>query len=286
MEYRERMRAEREWKKAQPGSGWLLLLLTAISAATLIFILAQVKTMASGGLGGLSDGLSMETLSETQSRNGDGSVYATGENTNSSLPLICVDAGHGYDDPGAVNGNLNGLDEKDINLDIALRVAEALQEMGNPVLMTRDSDEIPADMKMDGRGLYVLDPYERCDIANEAEVDLFISIHCNSLPSDNSKRGTQLYYTAGHTQDNEDYAETMADSLMAVLGDRPQVIANPENDSYVVNRLVNAPSVLVETGFITNAADAKLMLSEDWRQQMAEALVEGICEFLRAGQFG
>ena len=299
MEHRERKQLEigREARRAAHANyGWLMIMLLMICVATLGFILIQLNAMTAGALGGFPGG------SWQNSQNNDlGGKSQAGQNSGQSngaagsrdgwygkndteLPLICVDAGHGFDDPGAMHTNLRGLDEKDITLDIALQVAELLKENGYPVMMTRESDEVLSWMKANEDGLYVMDPYDRCDIANEAEVDLFISIHCNALPSNSAVRGMQLYYTEGHTADNPDYVEAIAGSMAAAFGERPKVVANPENDSYVVNRLVNAPSVLVETGFITNASDAKLMLSADWRRQMAESLAEGICNFLEAEQ--
>ena len=293
-------------KMAWSNGGWVMILMLVIGVITMGFLLIQLKALESGELGGFSgrswlanlveggEDVGAENRAEEENdpdagyhgnaENGEGADYPDGlyGTVQNGLPLICVDAGHGYDDPGAMHANLNGSDEEDITLDIALRVAENLRKKGYPVLMTRESDEIPEDMRPDERGLYILDPYERSDMANVGEADLFISIHCNSLLSDSAKRGMQLYYTENHTPDNPDYAGRLADSMESVFGERPQVIANPENDSFVVNRLVKAQSVLVETGFITNAADAKLMLSENWRQQMAEALTEGICTFLEA----
>ena len=234
-----------------------------------VCVLALVMTQALSGVMGDVPGIT-----------GGRSTGESGEPSDPGDLLICIDAGHGYDDTGAMHENLNGLDEKDVNLDIALRLAILLEEKGYGVLMTRESDSIPEGMEPDDRGLYVLDPYERCDMANKAGVDLFISIHCNSLPADPSVRGAQLYYTKSHAMGNDRYAELLADCIKNSFGMGPEVVVNPENDSYVVNRLVNAPSVLVETGFITNAEEAGLMLTEAWRQQMAEALAEGIVMFL------
>lgn len=250
---------------------WLPILLGLVFVIT-ICVLALVMTQMMSGLLGDIPGI-------TGGRSTGGET-GKAENPEDTRPLICIDAGHGYDDPGAMHENLNGSDEKDITLDIALKLAEILKSKGYDIILTRESDEVPATMEPDDRGLYVLDPYERCELANEAGVDLFISIHCNSLPSSPSVSGMQLYYTEFHAEGNDRYAELLADRMEERFGARPQVIANPQNDSYVVNRLVNASSVLVETGFITNENDAALMLSESWRQQMAEALAEGIVEYL------
>lgn len=247
---------------------WLPIIFGLVFVVT-VCILALVMTQALSGVMGDASGLT-----------GGRSTGSLGESDGAGYPLVCIDAGHGYDDTGAMHANLNGLDEKDINLDIALRLAALLEKKEYSVFLTRDSDEAPEGMEPDDRGLYVLDPYERCDLANEAGVDLFISIHCNSMENSPSVSGMQLYYTKNHASENDRYAELLADRMEAKFGDRPKVIANPENDSYVVNRLVNAPSVLVETGFITNSDDAARMLSESWRQQMAEALAEGITAYL------
>ncbi len=250
---------------------WLPTLLGLVCAASICMLALMITQTMSGVLGNFPD--------ITGDRSPSGEAGESG-GTENARPLICIDAGHGYDDPGAMHENLNGSNEADINLGIALKLAEILKAKGYDIFMTRESDEIPPEMEADDRGLYVLDPNERCELANEAEVDLFISIHCNSLPSSPSVSGMQLYYTEYHAAGNDKYAERLADSMEEMFGNRPQVIANPQNDSYVVNRLVDAPSVLVETGFITNENDAALMLTESWQQQMAKALAEGIGDFL------
>lgn len=251
----------------------MLYLIAAVYVITLVFVVVQMRAMTAD----VRALIAKSTADQSSGAAGD--LEQDGKDEN-GLPLICIDAGHGYDDTGAIHANLGGLDEKDINLDIVMRMAELMEELGYPILLIRDSDIIPEDLLPNDEGEYVLDVYRRCEIANEAGGDLYVSVHCNALPSNESVKGMQLYYTAGHTPDNPEFAEKLADGMEAVFGERPKIIANPENDSYVVNRLVEAPSVLVETGFITNADDARLMLSDIWRQQMAEALVRGICEFL------
>ena len=82
-----------------------------------------------------------------------------------TAPVVVLDAGHGGDDPGTTSGT---VDEKDITLEVALLVKDYLEECGANVIMTRKDDTF-------------MNKYDRAAFANEKEVDLFLSIHCNYL---------------------------------------------------------------------------------------------------------
>ena len=92
--------------------------------------------------------------------------------------LIVIDAGHGDEDPGS---SISNVDEKDLNLQIALKLKSALEEEGYEVMMTRSDDTY-------------LTLTERAEFANEVEADLFISIHQNSYIDDSTVSGIEVYY--------------------------------------------------------------------------------------------
>jgi len=92
--------------------------------------------------------------------------------------LVVVDPGHGGEDPGAM---YQDVFEKNINLDIAKRLAKLLKKAGAKVILTRDTDVF-------------VDLHDRPRLANEANADLFVSIHCNAMPKPNIGRGTETYY--------------------------------------------------------------------------------------------
>lgn len=107
---------------------------------------------------------------------------------------VAIDPGHGGPEPGAVNGDVV---EKTLNLQIALKLAELLQDDGMRVVLTRDTDRAvsPEYKNPSVRGQLTLDLQARVDIANEAGADLFLSIH-NNGSGDPGTRGTEVWYSA------------------------------------------------------------------------------------------
>lgn len=151
---------------------------------------------------------------------------------------IMMDAGHGGRDPGAV---YNGRQEKDDTLRLALAVGENLQNNGIDVEYTRTTDVYET-------------PYEKAMEANEAGVDLFISIHRNSFPSDNTAFGVEslVYDLSGLKYE---IAESVNQQLEAVGFRNLGVKARP---NLVVLKRTKMPAVLIEVGFINSDVDNRL----------------------------
>ena len=221
--------------------------------------------------------------------------------------LVVLDPGHGGKDPGAVG---NGFKEKDINLALGLKMEKALQTKGFDVKMTRKTD-------------VYLKLQERTDIANNANADMFVSIHVNSLPPGKNSAGFEIYLMALPTDkdalalakiENREYVEDKSvngdvsdrktELLLKILGDMQQ--NNKINESTVaaevlfkagnrqnipMKRVAQAPffvlrgaampAVLLETGFITNAQEAKLLAHPAYQQKIADAMADGIYRYLR-----
>jgi N-acetylmuramoyl-L-alanine amidase len=172
--------------------------------------------------------------------------------------LVIIDPGHGGSDPGVV---ANGINEKDVNLDVALRLNELLKKNGVKTFMTRYDDSYV--------GLS-----ERAAIANKLNASLFLSIHHNSFTS--QAKGTETYYhnkVSGKKLYSETFAEIIQESLLKALNtyDRKVKTAN-----YAVIRETQMPSVLTEIAFISSPEDAKRIKSEEFRQKAAEALCSAI----------
>ncbi|WP_300521960.1 N-acetylmuramoyl-L-alanine amidase [Aminiphilus sp.] len=106
--------------------------------------------------------------------------------TTRSRPLVVIDAGHGGKDPGAV---ANALREKDINLKVALKLGRKLRDKGYDVRFTRETD-------------VYLKLQERTDIANNADADLFVSLHVNALPPGRHATGMEIYIMALPTDED------------------------------------------------------------------------------------
>ncbi|GGO30639.1 N-acetylmuramoyl-L-alanine amidase family protein [Deinococcus humi] len=177
---------------------------------------------------------------------------------------ILLDPGHGGDEPGGA-GPLR-VPEKNLTLPIALRVAELLREKGATVVLSREADvQVPI--------------YNRPLLAEEKNADLLVSIHANALPDGvdpRSKRGSGVYYY-------QPQARTLADTLLASLvGQLPEV----GNDGVHYQNLALARpstqlSVLIETAFLTDKGNLRLLMSAAGRERFAQAIALGLERFYR-----
>lgn len=188
-----------------------------------------------------------------------------GTNIPSSGKKIVIDPGHGGTDPGAVGPT--GKQEKDVTLKVGLKVRDLLQSYGFTVIMTRTGDyrldENPST-----------DLLKRAKVANDNNADLFVSIHSNSF-SDPSANGTEtFYYTSepiGSTA--QKLASSIQGKLVSALG-----LANRrvEPNNLSVLRNTNMPAVLTELAFISNPKEEALLITNDFQDKAARAIVEGI----------
>jgi N-acetylmuramoyl-L-alanine amidase len=215
---------------------------------------------------------------------------------------IVVDAGHGGHDSGTLGPD--GIQEKDVVLDVALRLGQLLkQRLGADVIYTRDDDTfIPLET--------------RTAIANKAQADLFISVHANSSP-DPAARGVETYYL--HFTTSADALEVAArenavsDQSIHQLSDLVKKIAlqdkinesrefasdveqtlyagleegNPglkdrgvKKAPFVVLIGANMPSILAEISFLTNPSDAQELRDGKYRERIAESLYRGVARYM------
>lgn len=172
--------------------------------------------------------------------------------------LIAIDPGHGGSEPGAVVGSVK---EKDLNLDIGLKLKKLLEESGARVFMIRDDDTFVSH-------------FVRAGMANEVDADVFISIHNNSAGSGAS--GTETLYFP--EPEKKAFATAIQKAMVSNLGLNDRGIC--ERPGIVVTRETKMPSALVEVAFMTNKNDMALLLQDEFRQKVAEALFEGIINYL------
>ncbi len=177
---------------------------------------------------------------------------------------ICIDAGHGGKDPGAVAFDLK---EKDANLDIALKIQDILKRSQFEVYMTRKED-------------ITLPLYERADIINAQNCDICISIHNNGAVKEEAF-GSEVIYPAGSSKGKE-LGELILDNL-GKLGLKKRRVFNRLNskgkDYYYIIRNVNALSIIIEGAFVTNKKDNELLKNDEFRTKMANAISQGIIKF-------
>jgi N-acetylmuramoyl-L-alanine amidase len=214
---------------------------------------------------------------------------------------IVIDAGHGGHDSGTLGAD--GIQEKDVVLDVALRLGKLLHDrLGAEIVYTRSDDTfIPLET--------------RTAIANKAQADLFISIHANSSP-DASARGVETYYlnfTSDPTAldvaarenavsdqsihqlsdlvkkialkdkiaESREFASDVEDSLYAGLqrGNAGLKDRGVKKAPFVVLIGANMPSILAEISFVTNEKDAEQLQQPEYRERVAESIYKGVARY-------
>ncbi len=197
----------------------------------------------------------------------------------SALSSFCivVDAGHGGADPGKVG--INDILEKDINLSIALRLAEKLKSSGISVVLTRESD---VDLSNGASNFKSSDMRNRCALITETNPIFTISIHQNSYPSENVS-GAQVFYFTG-SDEGKALATTLQNSLITNID--PTNKRQPKaNDSYYLLKKTPTPTVIVECGFLTNPTEAALLSSAEYQDKVVNAIFLGIVEYLESNDY-
>ena len=211
---------------------------------------------------------------------------------------IVIDAGHGGHDSGTLGAG--GIQEKDVVLDVALRLGKLLHDrLGAEIIYTRSDDTfIPLET--------------RTAIANKAQADLFLSIHANSSP-DPTARGVETYYlnftqsadaldvaarenaVSGQSihqlsdlvkkialkdkiEESREFASNVEQALYTGLASGNEGLKNRgvKKAPFVVLIGANMPSILAEISFVTNERDADQLRRPDYRQRVAESLFQGV----------
>ena len=187
-----------------------------------------------------------------------------------------IDPGHGGTFPGRVNDSVL---EKNINLEIALKLDALLEETGAQVVMTRraDTDLIPQEAKEEKLLLQQrADLAQRITMGQQSKADYFLSIHCNSIP-DEKWSGAQVFYNPEDPQ-SEKLAQAIQQMLIAQLGDHDRE-ALPREDTYLF-RNATMPTVIIECGFLSNKEEAANLQDSAYQQQLAWAIYLGLNNYL------
>ena len=181
-----------------------------------------------------------------------------------SMKKVVIDAGHGGADSGAIGG---GIYEKDINLDVAQMVQEKLMKKDIYVFMTRTKD---TTMSLE----------DRVNYSNELSPDIFVSIHTNSTIKDDSY-GVETHY---FKDDSYNLARIVHNNFASYKNLRKWETIDRgviKSRFYVINH-TEAPSVLIEIGFISNLEERKKLIKKGRKEDIAEAIVDGILEYLKS----
>ena len=180
--------------------------------------------------------------------------------------VVVLDPGHGGTDPGTSG---NGLTEKDINLDIALKVYRLLENDSSiKVYITRIDDSYPTNVS-------------RAKMGNQA-ADLFVSIHQNAATAE-TPHGTEVLYNNHNNEPagnltSKIAAQFMQNYVVSALGTESRGIK--ERPDLIVLNQTTVPAILIETCFLSNAGDAQIISDEANRQKVAEAIYSAIVDML------
>lgn len=191
--------------------------------------------------------------------------------------IIVIDAGHGGEDPGAVD---NGLFEKDLNLDIAKALNEIEIFSGNKTLMTRTDDRLLYNVGEENRKKFY-DLYNRLNIAESLGNSVFVSIHINKFTSPACK-GVQTFYSDRNTS-SRILAESVRKSTLVLQPDNQRPLQIADDNIYILYN-ISVPAILVECGFISNSEEAALLKTTDYKNALALTVHCGIAEYLEADQ--
>jgi len=199
----------------------------------------------------------------------------------SSMPItqktVIVDAGHGGDDGGAIG--IDGTVEKDINLDIALKLEKILKFYGFNVIMTRTQDVMTCDDGLDSlRKRKISDIHNRFELMRKNPDAIFISVHQNKF-EDSSQHGTQVFYS-GNDERSKELAEAIQTSVTLTLQRKNDRIVKKSGSGIYLLYHAKIPAVLVECGFISNSDEVKKLKDESYRMKLAILIADGLLKYL------
>lgn len=180
---------------------------------------------------------------------------------------ICIDPGHGGSQPGAVG--YTGTLEKDITLAVSLKLRDILKAQGCEVIMTRETDR-DVSTRVNQNELEA-----RCDVANDAKADYFISIHCNAAES-KTAHGTETWYS-----DKDNKSKVLANCIQTELvKEIKRADRGVKRGNYYVTNMTKMPAVLVELAFISNPEEEKLLKDSTFQYKCALGIANGILKMV------
>lgn len=206
-------------------------------------------------------------------RNGGVREAASKQANHTDSRRVIIDAGHGGDDPGKIG--VDGVQEKDLNLKMALALRDLLEQQDVEVLMTRE----------DAGGLYdertsnkkVQDMRRRCELINREKPACVISIHQNSYHEE-SIHGAQVFYYKTSKESGE-LAKILQKELVRVVEPTNHRQAKA-NDTYYLLKKTEAPTVIVECGFLSNWDECAKLQNEEYQAKLVWAIQMGVLKYL------
>lgn len=184
---------------------------------------------------------------------------------------ILIDPGHGGRDPGTISKN-NKM-EKDFALPASLKLRDELQNMGFVVHMTRETDHYPSLM-------------ERANMANSLKVDIFISMHANAAENKSGVHGIEVWYSGGkkmasYTALERSLAASVKDKMIAATG---AVDRGIKTARHVVTINSKMAAILIESGFISNPMEEKLLYEDSYQNVLVRAIAIGVNDYVNSNR--
>ena len=197
-------------------------------------------------------------------------VSAKKEENNLELlgKVIYLDPGHGGADPGTVYKDIY---EKDINLEICLKLQKVLEKEGAIVYLTRYDDY---DLSNNSYSRKKSDLNNRAKIINESGADIYISIHLNSISSSTWK-GAQVFYDDVNEK-NIEIANLFQEQLKADLKTTRKV---KEINTMLMNRKITIPGILIEVGFLSNPNDRYLLRQNEYQYKICDSIRKSLIKY-------
>ena len=193
---------------------------------------------------------------------------------------VILDAGHGGADGGAVSDS--GVAESGINLQITRRLYEILRLLGHPSVMTRSGDEaIYDDTAVTLREKKVSDLKNRTALANGTPDGLLISIHQNSMPDHPSVHGAQVFYNA--VSPGGELGMAVQGALNGAVNAGNEKNARAIDSTIYLMKNVRCPAILIECGFLSNPAETRLLLTDEYQVKLAACIAAGLLQYHTEG---
>ena len=192
---------------------------------------------------------------------------------------IIVDAGHGLPDGGAVSAS--GVEESNLNLQIATKLQDELENNNYEVIMTRLTENNIADSDKQGsiKQIKSSDLSNRVKIANESGADFMISIHMNKY-GESKYWGWQTFYSK-NSEDGKRMATLIQNAISNNVKDRENKRTALAREGIKIVDKTTIPVVIVECGFLSNPEDLKFLQTEEYQEKLVKGICEGIIEFYK-----
>ena len=255
---RSRRRRRRMQSRAILLAFSLFLIITCMGALFYVVNLDAQESLSEGEAG-------MSVLAKRGERS-DVRIPGREEPVSTPVPqetiLVAIDPGHGGVDGGS---DRDGVLEKEVNLEIAYRLKDKLEEFGFEVMMIREDNDT------------FINKQERADKANQAGVDAYISIHQNTYEDyDNEVSGIETYYCAD-TDGSEKFAQLIHNEVITATGARDRELR--ETDGLYVVREAKMPSCLVEASYLTNKKEREAIVTPEYQDKLASGMAQGIYNY-------